>query len=135
MVTSTTIKLSNSDLRNQSPLVCVFVGATSGIGLNALKDLAKNGNAPKVYIVGRSREKATAILTELKSLNPKGTFEFIEAQVSLLRDVEAACKEIKEKEKYIDLLFLSPGGLNLAGRQGKDPLLCSNSMRDMLTLK
>lgn len=85
--------------------------------MGAVKALAQNGNAPKVYMIGRSRKSATPLLQELETLNSQATFIFIEAQVSLLKDVDRVCEEIKSKETKIDLLFLSAGTLSMAGRQ------------------
>jgi NADP-dependent 3-hydroxy acid dehydrogenase YdfG len=120
MVSLSEIRRSNSELKTQSPgLVAVFVGGTAGIGANTLKHLVISTNSPKVYIVGRSQTAAAPQLDELKTLNPHATFTFIEAQASLLKDVDRVCNEIKSIEKKIDLLFLTVGALSLNGRQGE----------------
>ncbi len=102
-----------------SGLVAVFVGATSGIGLGTLKQFSRYAQAPKVYVLGRSKKAATPLLEEIKKINPEGTFEFIETEISLIKNVDLACDEIKAKEKKVDILFTSPGYLALGGRQGK----------------
>jgi hypothetical protein len=57
MVSITDIRVSNESLkRGHSRLVAVFAGATAGIGLNSLKQLAKHANAPRVYMIGRSKK-------------------------------------------------------------------------------
>ncbi|MCJ1250458.1 hypothetical protein MMC30_007686 [Trapelia coarctata] len=118
MVSIKDVRLSNSSLKVGPPgMVALFVGATSGIGEATLKQFAKSSNAPKVYIVGRSKTSATSLLKELETLNPQGTFNFIQSEISLIRNVDAVCNEIKGKEKKMDLVFLSPGFLTFAGRQ------------------
>jgi len=102
---------------HSSTITAVFVGATRGIGRSTLVQLAKNVQAPRVYIVGRSLSSTTPLLDELKSLNPRGSFTFMQGQVSLIKDVDAICADIKSKEQSLDLLFLSAGTLSLAGRQ------------------
>jgi NADP-dependent 3-hydroxy acid dehydrogenase YdfG len=99
-------------------LVAVFVGATSGVGMGTLKQFAKYAQAPKVYVVGRSKTGATPLLNELKTSNPEASFEFIETEISLIKNVDLACDEIKSKEKKVDILFMSPGYLSFDGRQG-----------------
>ncbi len=98
--------------------VAVFVGATSGIGLGTLKEYAKCAQGAKAYIVGRSKRAAEPLLNELKTSNPEGTFEFIETEISLIKNVDLACDEIKSKEKKVDILFLSAGFLSAGGRVG-----------------
>jgi NADP-dependent 3-hydroxy acid dehydrogenase YdfG len=101
-----------------SGLVAIFVGATSGVGMGTLKQFAKYATAPKVYVIGRSKTGATPLLNDLKALNPEATFEFIETEISLIKNVDLACDEIKSKEKKVDILFMSPGYLSFDGRQG-----------------
>jgi len=101
-----------------SGLVAIFVGATSGVGMGTLKQFAKYATAPKVYVIGRSKTGATPLLNELKALNPEATFAFIETEISLIKNVDLACDEIKSKEKKVDILFMSPGYLSFDGRQG-----------------
>jgi NADP-dependent 3-hydroxy acid dehydrogenase YdfG len=101
-----------------SGLVAVFVGATSGVGMGTLKQFAKYATAPKVYVIGRSKTGATPLLNELKVSNPEATFEFIETEISLIKNVDLACDEIKSKEEKVDILFMSPGYLSFDGRQG-----------------
>ena len=120
MVNIADVRNSNSSLTEKPPgMVALFVGGTSGIGKGTLKQFSKYANAPRVYIVGRSESSATPLLKELQSLNPQGTFNFIESQISLIGNVDKVCEEIKKKERKMDLIFLSPGYLTLEGRQGK----------------
>ena len=120
MVNIKDVRLSNSSLKSGPPgMVALFVGATRGIGEATLKQFAKYSNAPTVYVVGRSKTSASHLLKELQTLNPQGTFNFIQSEISLIRNVDAVCDEIKAKEKKMDILFLSPGFLTFAGRQGR----------------
>ncbi|MCJ1380417.1 hypothetical protein MMC17_003520 [Xylographa soralifera] len=121
MVNIKYVRSSNASLAAKAPgMVALFLGATSGTGMGTLKQLARYANAPKVYIVGRSQRSATPLLDELKSLNPKGTFIFLETEISLIRNVDKICSEISSKEKKLDLLVVSTGYLTFAGRQDTD---------------
>ena len=136
------IRAANAALGIQSPdlaLTAVFVGATAGIGLATLRAFAKHIPNPTAIIVGRSRARFETQLQELKALNPKGTFEFVESEIELLRDVDAAsalvtktlqAQQQTKKEKTIDLLYLSQGYISFAGRQpNADGLDTSISLR------
>ena len=111
MVSLATVRSSNALVSSKLPagLVAVFVGGTSGIGEISLRTLVKYTSKPRIYIVGRSQDAADRISEESKALNPNGEFIFLKADVSLVRVVDEVCKEIKAREKFINLLFLSAG--------------------------
>jgi len=122
MVSLKDVRNSNGSLQALPPgLVAVFAGATAGIGLGTLKQFAKHTNGPRVYIIGRSRQKGAHIVDQLKVLNPMGSFVFIEGQFSLIREVDRISEEIKKLEDHIDILCMSPGYLSWGGRKGKSP--------------
>lgn len=110
MVSLPDVQSSNAQIASTLPgLVAVFVGATSGIGEYALKEFARHAQKPRVYFVGRSQEAADRIAEECRELNPDGEFSFIQADVSLLSSVDDVCRQIMNKEKTINLLFLTCG--------------------------
>lgn len=113
MVSLTAMRASNARIATDLPpgLVGVFIGATSGIGENSLKAFAKHASKPRAYFVGRSQAAGDRILSELKAINPEGSYVFRKADVSLIKVVDEVCQEIKAKEKAINILFLSPGVL------------------------
>ncbi|KAI0805559.1 putative short-chain dehydrogenases/reductase [Xylaria sp. FL0064] len=113
MVVLSDIIASNKRIPSALPagLVAVFVGGTSGVGEYTLKAFARYARAPKVIIVGRSQEVADRILSECRQLSPEGHFEFIRADVSLLKNVDDVCRQIKEKVSAINLLFESQGSM------------------------
>ncbi|KFY26649.1 hypothetical protein V491_01222 [Pseudogymnoascus sp. VKM F-3775] len=99
MVKATEIRQCNERFakENDVHLVCVFAGATSGSGAGALEALFAS-----------QRKK-------LEKLNPSCKLEFIEAQISLLSDVDTVCKQIAAAETKVDLLYLSPGCIPFGG--------------------
>jgi NAD(P)-dependent dehydrogenase (short-subunit alcohol dehydrogenase family) len=112
MVSLSTIQSSNSLISSTLPprLSAVFVGATSGIGETTLKQFARHANKPRAYFLGHSQDAGDRIAAECKAINPRGGgYIFIKANVSLIRVVDEVCKEIKEREKTINILFLNAG--------------------------
>jgi short-subunit dehydrogenase len=110
MVNLPDIRSSNEQIVAALPgLVAVFVGATSGIGEATLIEFARHARQPLVYFVGRSQEAGDRIQAECRRLNPAGIFNFIRADLSLIRNVDQVCDDIQNKEKTINLLFLSCG--------------------------
>ena len=117
MVSLTDIQTSNSQIAITLPpgLVAVFVGGTSGIGEITLKKFARYTRQPCAYIVGRSQNAAERIIAECRMLNPEGEYTFIKEDVSLMRNVDTVCNEIKSKEKAVNLLFMSAGFPSIDG--------------------
>ncbi|KAF7585892.1 hypothetical protein BBP40_009930 [Aspergillus hancockii] len=116
MVSLKTVQASNASLRAIPNLTALFVGGTSGMGQSTLRQLAQHADSPTAYIIGRNQSRAKPFLTELQQLNPNGRFNFIEADVSLIRNVDQACQEVVQQEKHLNFLFMTPGGISLGGR-------------------
>lgn len=117
MVALDKIHHSNTLLATSLPSspVAVFVGGTKGIGAHALRAFAKHTStlAPRIYVVARSQAAGDAIVGECQKLCPTGTLRFIQADASLMREVDRVCGEIAQREKAINLLFMSQGTLDM----------------------
>lgn len=113
MVSLSEVEHSNSSVASTLPsgLVAVFAGATAGIGETALKAFAKYTVKPKIYFIGRSREAGDRLLKELNVINSEGAYEFVQADMSLLANVDKVCQDIKSKESVVNVLFMSQGTL------------------------
>ena len=61
---------------------------------------------------------ANTLIEEFGQLNKDAKVSFIKSDVSLLKNVDEACAEIKSKEDKINLLCLSQGIMTMKGRQG-----------------
>lgn len=120
MVALEAVRQSNRQLAKLSPtpFAALFVGGTSGIGRSTLRQLAQHAHKPSVYIVGRNEQNASPLLRELRQTNPEGSFHFLEADVTLMRNVDRVCAEVKRREDKLNLLFMTPGGISLSGRTG-----------------
>ncbi|KAE8151344.1 hypothetical protein BDV25DRAFT_152802 [Aspergillus avenaceus] len=130
MVGLSEVRKSNSVLHSRDgDFVAVFVGGTSGIGEATAKELAKVVKKPTIHLVGRNEASGSRILEELKAANPEGTFHFIQSDVSLIKNVDQACSEIKQKEKAIDLLFLSTGHLATSKKDTSEGLENNHALR------
>ncbi|KFY72413.1 hypothetical protein V499_07459 [Pseudogymnoascus sp. VKM F-103] len=117
MVKTTAIRQCNERFaKEKNPeLVCVFAGATSGSGAGALEAMVGMLRTSTFYIIGRSSAQFASQRKKLEKLNPGCKLVFLEAQVSLLSDVDAVCKQIAASEKKVDLLFMSPGCIPFGG--------------------
>ncbi|KAI1176425.1 hypothetical protein F4777DRAFT_546225 [Nemania sp. FL0916] len=113
MVSLEAIRESNARVATDLPpgLVAVFVGATSGIGEAALRHVVEQAVRPRIYFLGRREIEGKRIEAELKTLNPKGEYHYLKCDASLLKNIDTACRYIKEREQAINLLFLTSGTL------------------------
>lgn len=118
MVKATTVRQHNSVDRTQDvELVCVFAGATSGIGASTLERMVQKLQKSTFYVLGRSASRFANQRARLESLNSSCKLVFLQAEVSLLSDVDTACKQITAAEEKVDYLYMSPGLIPLNGPQ------------------
>ncbi|GLA91218.1 hypothetical protein AtubIFM61612_005550 [Aspergillus tubingensis] len=117
MVSITAVRDNNGAIPRLygSDLVAVFVGGTSGIGESTARAFIRNTTASRAYLIGRDQARASRIIEELRQIKPDSHVEFIKADVSLLREVDEVCMDIKKKEDRLNLLFLSPGTGSMNG--------------------
>lgn len=115
--------------------VCVITGATSGVGLEALKKLAQ-GKAD-IIMVCRNEEKAKAIREEIQkkwSVN----IDIVVADFSILSDVRKAAEEILANHKEIHVLINSAGlhsTTRVETKEGHELVFCVNHLASFLFTK
>ncbi|KAI0179379.1 hypothetical protein GGR52DRAFT_303874 [Hypoxylon sp. FL1284] len=97
--------------------VCVFMGATAGIGQSTLQRMVTLLDKSTFYVLVRNPTEYTGKLESLSvaASARKNKVVLIEAQVSLIADVDAACDRIIAEENKIDYLCMSPGGMPFGG--------------------
>ncbi|KAL4893925.1 hypothetical protein BDV59DRAFT_176448 [Aspergillus ambiguus] len=118
MVTLQAVQAHNATLKSlASGLVAVFVGGTSGIALSTALALARHtpSLSPKIYLIGRNQSAADSAIGSIKTINPSAQPTFLQADISLLKNVDSVCAEITTREKKINLLFMTPGYITLKG--------------------
>ncbi|KAL6239484.1 hypothetical protein BDW75DRAFT_198301 [Aspergillus navahoensis] len=117
MVSLQAVRAHNASLNSLGAgLVAVFVGGTSGISLSTALALARHTISPKIYLVGRSKPAAESAIKSIKALNPSAEPVFLQSDISLLKNVDRVCEQITRREKYVNILFMTPGYLTLKGR-------------------
>ncbi|KAJ7025929.1 NAD(P)-binding protein [Mycena alexandri] len=99
--------------------VGVFVGGTSGIGQGIAEAFARHtkGNA-HIFIVGRNRAAATAILARLDKPpagTPELTREFLHCDLSLIGNAKRTAATIIARFPRVNVVFLTAGEISLKG--------------------
>lgn len=118
MVELEEVQDSNAQITERFPpgMVAVFAGATRGIGKATMLEFAKHMRQPRIYLLARSEDTAQPVLDELHEVNPDGEYYYVEADLSLINMVDAACRRVRENEKAINVLFMSQGTLDFTSR-------------------
>jgi NADP-dependent 3-hydroxy acid dehydrogenase YdfG len=117
MVGISEIRKSNADYAAQehSGLVCVFAGATAGIGAATLREMISLVRSSTFYVLGRDPERYQEKLDELREIGPTNNIVFIEAQISLISGIDKASTLIREATEKVDIICVSPGGMPFGG--------------------
>ncbi|MHB8962052.1 MAG: SDR family NAD(P)-dependent oxidoreductase [Saccharofermentanales bacterium] len=112
--------------------VCVITGATSGVGLEALKALAKGG--ARIVMVSRNAMKAEAIRQEIIE-TWHVPVETVIADFGLLSDVRSAAEQIMKAYPRIDVL-INCAGMHSTRRirtpEGFELVFCVNHLASFL---
>lgn len=114
------IAASNKQLRNRYQTVtAIFTGATHGIGLETLKAFLTHIPKPTAIVISRNRDKFAVELEALHQLNPNATLSFIEADLSLIIEIDRVCSlmERDTPPQSVHLLCMSQGYAPLGRRR------------------
>ncbi|KAF7351983.1 hypothetical protein MVEN_01160500 [Mycena venus] len=98
--------------------VAIFVGGTSGIGQGMAEAFARHtkGNA-HIVLVGRSRTAAESIIATFPNPTVPGVkHEFVECDITLMKNVHRVAGELRARIPKINFLVLTPGVMTMNGR-------------------
>ncbi|KAG8984203.1 hypothetical protein FRB93_006691 [Tulasnella sp. JGI-2019a] len=115
MVTLNAARAANTTFTTTYRPVALIVGGTSGVGQGIVEAFARatKGNA-HIMICGRSETNAKQIISTLPQ-TANSTYEFIECDVSLMKNVAAVTSAIKARVATLNYLVLTPGMISLKG--------------------
>ncbi|KAJ7119352.1 NAD(P)-binding protein [Mycena crocata] len=113
-----TVRAFNAKFKPSYTPVAIFVGGTSGIGQGMAEAFARhsNGNA-HIVLVGRNRAAAEVIIAGFPKPTIEGVkHEFVECDISLMKNVHRVAGELRERLPKINFLVLTAGLLTMQGR-------------------
>jgi NAD(P)-dependent dehydrogenase (short-subunit alcohol dehydrogenase family) len=99
--------------------IVVITGATSGIGKETARELARLGAT--VAILGRDFDKGIATLADIKaSARHPDRVTFLSCDLSRLEDVRSVAGTLHERFDHIDVLIANAGLINVRRRETVD---------------
>jgi len=116
-----TIRASNAAISPSYTPIAIFVGGTAGIGQGIAEAFARhtNGNA-HLIIIGRNQAAADSILSQFpkptagsSAMTP--THEFVQCDVTLMKNVHAVTKELHTRLPKVNFLVMTPGYITTKG--------------------
>ncbi|MEO1585303.1 MAG: SDR family NAD(P)-dependent oxidoreductase [Planctomycetota bacterium] len=101
--------MSNPEPNRERPLA-VITGAVSGIGAALAELLAERGW--RLVLLNRSPERTQPLLARLRDINPDGSFDIVEVDLTDHARLHAVAEQVVEQFGAIDALFNNAGVLS-----------------------
>lgn len=73
----------------------------------------ETSKAPYIIIIGRSKQSADQVISQMKSLNSQGTYEFVQGDLTLMTGVRNVAKQVNLKVDKVNFLCMSQGIMTL----------------------
>ncbi|KAL4954327.1 hypothetical protein BDW69DRAFT_163344 [Aspergillus filifer] len=132
---------TEKDLPPTQDKVFLITGGTSGIGFELAKILYRHGGS-KVYITGRTEEKAKAAIQAIKAAvsnhnhQGQGKLDYIILELSDLTSIRASAEQFMAKESRLDVLWNNAGvsqpPVGSVSKQGHELQLAVNALGPFL---
>lgn len=98
--------------------ICLVTGATSGVGYETARAVARHGAT--VVVVGRSAERSRDAVDRIREQTGNTNVEFLVADLAAQREVRRLAAEFAERYARLHVLVNNAGGLFLNGQVSPD---------------
>ncbi|KDR73330.1 hypothetical protein GALMADRAFT_730089 [Galerina marginata CBS 339.88] len=109
---------SNSSFNPSYVPVMVITGATAGIGQSMAEALARHlRGRVHIIIIGRNRAAAESIIAALPKASSESTYEFVQCDLTLMKNVHAMAKDFNSRLTKVNLLVHCASVVGFGGRK------------------
>ncbi|KAJ7480670.1 hypothetical protein FB451DRAFT_1130595 [Mycena latifolia] len=116
------LKLNASWTPKSPRPVALFLGGTSGIGQAVARRFAAYTKGEShIIVVGRNQQAARATISSFPPSGSKGTYEFIECDATLMKNVGITTASLLERLPRLNCLVLSPGFFSIIAGRDETP--------------
>ena len=98
--------------------VCLITGATSGIGRETARTLARQGAT--VVVVGRDKTKAERTMAHIKKESGNPNVVYLLADLSIQAEVRKLAGEFQARYDHLDVLLNNAGAIFLRRRESRE---------------
>jgi NAD(P)-dependent dehydrogenase (short-subunit alcohol dehydrogenase family) len=98
--------------------LCMVTGATSGIGRETARMLARTGAG--VVVVGRNREKSEGTISRIRQETGNPAVEYMLADLSSQAEIRQLAESFKRQHERLDVLVNNAGGFFLFRKESVD---------------
>ncbi|KAJ7060551.1 hypothetical protein C8F01DRAFT_1058656 [Mycena amicta] len=108
------VRTANAAWKPSYTPVCIVVGGTSGIGQGIAEAIARHTSGKAhIVLVGRNASAAQKIVESFPK-NSESTHEFVECDLSLVKNVKRVCAELLSLSRgRVNLLVFTSGAISL----------------------
>jgi NAD(P)-dependent dehydrogenase (short-subunit alcohol dehydrogenase family) len=97
---------------------CLITGATSGIGEETARQLAKLGAT--VIVHGRNEKKCVATIAEIKQQTGNDSVDYLRADLSSQKEIRKFAEQFKQKYTRLDVLVNNAGIVSMGRKENAD---------------
>ena len=98
----------DNDIRDLDQRVILVTGGNTGLGREAVHQLAKH-NPSHVYLAARTPTKGEAAVAEIKEAAPSAQISFLPLDLASFKSVYSAVQIFTSKSKRLDILMNNAG--------------------------
>lgn len=110
----------SKDIPSLAGKVILVTGGNTGLGKQAILELARYGKPAKIYLAARNQERAAAAIEEIKATCPEAPIVPLDLDLTSFESIKDAARKFLNQEERLDVLMLNAGIMAVPAGQTKE---------------